>query len=42
MNSKAESKRILEICDQYRDNDMIELGVRLEDKKIGEPSVWKF
>jgi len=21
---------------------MVDLGVRLEDKKVGEPSVWKF
>ena len=21
---------------------MIELGIRLEDKKMGEPSVWKY
>lgn len=21
---------------------MVELGVRLEDKKMGDPSVWKF
>jgi hypothetical protein len=42
LNSKAEFKKILEICDNFRDYDMVELGVRLEDKKMGEPSVWKY
>jgi len=41
-NSKSDFKKILEICDHFRDYTMVDLGVRLEDKKMGEPSVWKF
>lgn len=41
-NAKGEFKKILEICDNFRDYAMVDLGVRLEDKKVGEPSVWKF
>ncbi len=41
-NSKSDPKKILEICDKFRDYDMVDLSIRLEDKKIGDPSVWKY
>ena len=41
-NSKEDFKKILDICDNFRDYAMVDLGVRLEDKKMGDPSVWKF
>ena len=41
-NSKSDAKKILEICDKFRDYDMVDLSIRLEDKKIGDPSVWKY
>ena len=33
---------IFDICDKFRDDNMVELGIRLEDRNIGEPSVWKY
>ena len=41
-NAKAEFKTILEICDKYRDYDFVEMGIQLEDRKIGQPSLWKY
>ncbi len=35
LNSKSDFKKILDICDNFRDYAMVELGVRLEDKKMG-------
>lgn len=40
-NAKTDFKKILEICDVFRDETMVDLDIRLEDKKIGEPAVWK-
>ena len=34
-NAKEDFKKILEICDQFRDEDMVDLGVALQDRKIG-------
>jgi hypothetical protein len=41
-NAKSDFKKILEICDRFRDYEMVDLNVRIEDKKIGEPSSWKY
>jgi cysteinyl-tRNA synthetase len=41
-NAKSDFKKILEICDKFRDYEMVDLNIRLEDKKVGEPAVWKF
>ena len=41
-NAKSDFKTIFDICDKFRDDDMVELGIRLEDRNIGEPSVWKY
>lgn len=41
-NAKSDFKTILGLCDNFRDEEMVELGIRLEDKQIGEPSVWKY
>lgn len=35
LNSKSDFKKILDICDNFRDYAMVDLGVRLEDKKMG-------
>ena len=32
---------MLKVCDSVRDNELIEVGVRLEDRP-GQPSIWKF
>jgi cysteinyl-tRNA synthetase len=32
---------VLKVCDRVRDSDLIDVGVRLEDRP-GQPSVWKF
>ena len=32
---------VLNVCDKVRDSDLIDVGVRLEDRP-GQPSVWKF
>ena len=32
---------ILQSCDNVRDNVLPELGVRLEDREVGEPAVFK-
>lgn len=40
-NSKSDSKKILEICDEVRDYDLVELGIRIEDRKPEDPSLWK-
>ncbi|KAK2957673.1 putative Cysteine--tRNA ligase [Blattamonas nauphoetae] len=34
-------KRLLEQCDELRNKSLPPLGIRLEDRKLGEPSVWK-
>jgi len=31
----------MQVCDDLRDNDLIDCGIRLEDKAIGEPASWK-
>lgn len=41
-NAKSDFKKILEICDRFRDYEAVDLNVRIEDKKIGEPSSWKY
>jgi cysteinyl-tRNA synthetase len=41
-NAKSDFKKILEICDKFRDYDMVDLNIRIEDKKIGEPATWKY
>ena len=41
-NAKSDFRKILEICDSFRDYDMVDLNVRIEDKKIGDPSTWKY
>lgn len=33
-NAKSDFKKILEICDKFRDEDMVELEVRVEDKQV--------
>ena len=40
-NAKTDFKNILAICDKFRDEEMVDLGIRLEDRQIGEPSIWK-
>lgn len=42
VNAKSDFKAILDICDKFRDYDMVDLNVRIEDKKIGDPSTWKY
>jgi len=42
VNAKSDFKKILDICDKFRDYDMVDLSIRLEDKKVGEASTWKF
>ena len=34
-NAKEDFKKILQICDEFRDEDMVDLGVSLQDRKIG-------
>ena len=34
-NAKTDFKTILDLCDQVRDYDLVELGIRVEDKKVG-------
>ena len=41
-NAKYDFKKILEMWDKFRDEEMVELGIRLEDKQVGDPSVWKY
>jgi hypothetical protein len=41
-NAKTDFKKLYEICDKFRDYDLVDLNIRLEDKKIGEPSIWKY
>lgn len=41
-NAKGDFKKIYEICDKFRDYDLVDLNIRLEDKKIGEPALWKY
>ena len=38
---EKDEKKILKLCDQLRDETLIELGVRIEDKG-NENSLWKF
>jgi hypothetical protein len=40
-NAKTDFKKILEICDEIRDYDLVDLGIRIEDRKLDEPSLWK-
>lgn len=40
-NAKSDPKKILEICDLVRDFDLADLGIRIEDKKLDEPSLWR-
>lgn len=42
VNAKSDFKKILDICDKFRDYDLVDLNIRLEDKKVGEASVWKY
>ena len=35
-------KKILTLCDKLRDEELPNLGVRIEDKGKGEKSIWKF
>lgn len=41
-NAKSDFKKILQVCDKFRDEDMVDLEIRLEDKKLNEPSTWRF
>lgn len=41
-NAKSDFKKILEICDKFRDEDMVELEIKIEDKQLSEPSTWRF
>lgn len=41
-NAKGDFKRIYEICDKFRDYDLVDLNIRLVDKKIGEPALWQY
>jgi len=34
-NAKSDFKKLLDICDNFRDYDLVDLNIRLEDKKIG-------
>ena len=40
-NADQGFKKILEVCDKFRDYEMVDLNIRIEDKKMGEPSTWK-
>ena len=42
VNDKSDFKKILEVCDHFRDYDMVDLNIRLQDKKVGDPSSWKY
>jgi cysteinyl-tRNA synthetase len=35
-------KEIYQLCDSFRDDVLVDLGIKLEDRKPGEASVWKF
>lgn len=35
-------KEIFQLCDQFRDDVLPDLGIKLEDRKPGEASIWKF
>lgn len=41
-NAKSDFKKILEICDTFRDQEMVDLEIRVEDKQISEPSTWRY
>ncbi len=43
MKEKADGGKgnILNLCDNLRDNILPEIGVRIEDKGKGNPSIWK-
>lgn len=34
-NAKTDFKTILDICDQVRDYDLVDINIKIEDKKIG-------
>jgi cysteinyl-tRNA synthetase len=40
--SSPSKKKILELCDQIRDQDLTDLGVYLDDRSEGQPSLIKF
>lgn len=40
-NAKTDFKTILDICDQVRDYDLVDLNIKIEDTKVGKPSLWK-
>lgn len=35
-------KEIFILCDRFRDEVLPDLGIKLEDRKPGEASIWKF
>lgn len=35
-------KEIYQLCDKFRDDVLPDLGIKLEDRKPGEASIWKF
>jgi len=41
-NAKEGAMKIFEVSSKVRDEVLPELGIRIEDAKIGEPSLWKF
>jgi len=38
----SEFKQILEVCDKFKDYDMVNLNILIEDKKVGGPSTCKY
>lgn len=41
-NRNNDKKAIFDSCDSLRNEKMVELGIRIEDRAIGEPSRWKY
>ena len=41
-SARNEERAIFDICDRFRDRDIINFGIRLEDRKLGEGSILKF
>ena len=42
MAAKEGPKPTFDVADELRDDILPHLGIKLEDKKPGEPSTWKF
>ncbi len=41
-NNCKDFKKILELCDDFRDREMVEVGIKIQDGNVGEPSKWKY